>query len=713
MSYTDPSTPDQTGDVNQMEEQVTQQGQSQDATEPSEDEKQDAFNTEVSDNLKARMEISKRNRREYFNEWKRNVELRLGKIASQYTGGVSVQDEVQTEINPDWYLTKVKTANLFSQVPEVQGTHENEEYAPAIPAFMKALRFELSEARCNAGMAMEMALNDIVNAAGVGGILVGWEARFVKKQVPAIDLSRIVPPDVAQKLMEAGKVPTKEVPEPVSSRFYWDRISSVDLLWPAEFAGADFNQGDFIGRSGRAPWGVAKNEFHLKDEIKDKVLATSEVKTEDTLRAIPNKSTSDATKVVKFDELWYWRYRIDPDCLYFDEIWRIVWIDGLDKPVIHEPWTGQHLVEETKQYVGSRIFPLQLATTTYISDNAIPPSDSSAARPQVNDMRRSRSMMFQQRERAIPMRWFDTNRVDPLIADVIMKGSVQGMIPTNGPGDRSFGEVARASFPSEDFTFDQLNKKDLLEMWLVDASMLGNPSPRQNKDQTAMAQAGSNARLGQERGFIARWFLRLCDVTVGLMALYGTFPNLTAKEKEQMQGAWDLKHVAANIALKIRPDSTVVLDVGQRIDRILRTLNMTVKSGYVNPKPLIVELLELSGFDPNKVVIDPKPPEPDPVNFSFRASGKEDLMNPLVIAMLMAGKRMPGPDVIEQAKQFLATLGQPPQPPAPPQGGAPGQPPGQALPPAGSGGSPTTVDQHPEWSMANKVAKRDRDIGGK
>src|SRR5690349_14688816 len=66
----------------------------------------------VVDLFKARVESSKRHKRQFYAAWKRNVELRIGKIASQYTGGVGVEDEIQSEINPDWSLTKTKTANL-------------------------------------------------------------------------------------------------------------------------------------------------------------------------------------------------------------------------------------------------------------------------------------------------------------------------------------------------------------------------------------------------------------------------------------------------------------------------------------------------------------------------------------------------------------------------------------------------------------------------
>src|SRR5438309_10984420 len=90
------------------------------STEPNHDkeapDEKAVENKKIEKVLKSRMEASKRTRKQMYSEWKRNVELRIGKIASQFTGGINVEDEVQTEINPDWSLTKTKTANLYSQV---------------------------------------------------------------------------------------------------------------------------------------------------------------------------------------------------------------------------------------------------------------------------------------------------------------------------------------------------------------------------------------------------------------------------------------------------------------------------------------------------------------------------------------------------------------------------------------------------------------------
>lgn len=674
----------------------------------------------IEDNLHARAESSKRVRKNHYPSWKSNVELRIGKIATAYTGGLRVDDQLQTEVNPDWSLTKTKTANLYSQVPTVRGTHENKQYAAAVAPFMKQLNYEIGDKRACVGVAMEEVLNDVVNAAGVGAIVVGYAARFLEVDVPAIDTSHI-PPQQLQQLIATKQIPMTKAQRMVSDLFYANRISPTDLLWPVEFVGSDFDKGDWIGYTGRTSWAEGVNEWGLKEEQKQKVVAGEDAPLHENLRSEPDKPGIGEVQCVKFDRLFYWRYKVDPDEKNFKAIWEIVFVHGLDEPVVHRPWKGQQYDQQTGKYVGSCKFPVRVLTLTYITDNPIPPSDSAAGRPQVNDMRRSRSQMFQNRERSIPIRWFDVNRIDADIQNNLMRGTVQGMIPTNGDGTRSIGEIARASYPAEDFAFDQQAKADLLESWQIGPEQTGaGDSGRKTAAATNTTQRNFATRIGQERGRVAAFFLSIVEVMAGLMALYSDFPVLTPEEKQAMQSAWDSKHILHDLVLKIRPDSQIVLDVQSQIDRIMAFLNMTVKSGFINPKPLIIQLAELSGIEPDEVVIDPQPPKPEDANISYRFSGKDDLMNPFVVAILTAAGKAPTVEQIEEAKKLLLAALQPPTPAAPGApgaagpDGAPGAPPPAPGAPTGQPPIPRPEDAeaHQNMQLASKVAARSRDIGG-
>src|SRR5581483_1214360 len=240
------------------------------------------------------------------------------------------------------------------------------------------------------------------------------------------------------------------------------------------------------------------------------------------------------------------------DELSFSCIWEIVFVQGKKAPVIHRPWRGQQKVSDGV-YIGAQRFPIRFLTLTYITDNPVPPSDSSAGRPQVNDLRLSRTQTMQNRARSIPIRWFDTNRIDPLIADNLMRGQVQGMIPLQGGGERSIGEVARASYPKEDFEFDAMTKSDLMEVWQFGNGSGAAPQPQHRQTK---AEAQSNAmqfqtRIGQERNRVAQFFLSVCEVLAGYMVLYSDFPNLSPQEKQAMQQAWNQKQVLHDLVLKI------------------------------------------------------------------------------------------------------------------------------------------------------------------
>lgn len=670
-------------------------------------------NDEIAQTLASRLEASKRVRKANRAIWKRNVESRLGKTTSLYTGGLPLGDEdLQSEINPDWSLTKTKIANLYSQVPTVQLTHENKQYAAAVPLFAKALNFELGPKRTHIGTAMEEVLSDTVNAAGIGGIYTGYAARFETVDLPVEEVvpgptgspmpTKGLPPEVLQGLVQAGTVHLTPTPRVASARFFQHRISPNDLLSPADFTGSNFDDADYVGYSGRCSWPEALVEFKLRPEDQEAVI--SEGETEEDLRSEPDQNGLALARTVHFDRLFYWRYRVDPDELYFEAIWTIVWVAGKSTPVIHEAWTGQRLDQTSRRYVGATIFPVQFLTLTYVTDNPIPPSDTAAGRPQVLDLRRSRSQMFLSRDRSIPIRGFNTNRVDPLIQDNLLRGTIQGWIPFNGGGQESIWEVARASYPAEDFTFDRMTQEDLRDVWQIGPNQTGQLQGRAktSASEVQITQANFSRRMGQEQGRCAAFFLRCCEVLAGLMALYSDFPVLSDQERQTMQQAWDQQHILHDLVLNIRPDSTVVLDTQTRIQRLFQALNMTAQSGYVNPKPIITEILELSGIDPSTIVIDPQPKPPDEPTISLRLSGKEDLANVLVMATLIGLKRGPSPENIEAAKQLLAAVSALPQPGVgqPPEG-----PPGsdvQAAPPMG--------DARPDWGLTAKIAKRSRDL---
>ena len=73
-------------------------------------------NEKVAERFKSRVAASIAHRRTFLTEWRRNVELRIGKLADRYTEGLADPDDIRTELNPDWARTKSTVANIFSAV---------------------------------------------------------------------------------------------------------------------------------------------------------------------------------------------------------------------------------------------------------------------------------------------------------------------------------------------------------------------------------------------------------------------------------------------------------------------------------------------------------------------------------------------------------------------------------------------------------------------
>jgi hypothetical protein len=629
--------------------------------------------------------------------WKDNVNYRKGK---PFTTD-SESDRVAVPI--DWSFTKAKVANLYSQTPLVRLTPKNPTYAPAVPVFAKELN-EVLQREAKVAVAIEEALADAVNAAGISAVMVGYRATFEDVEVPAVDISTL-PPAQAQMLLASKQIPMQAVKRPVSEQFYAERISPSHLIWDVTFQGSDFDDAPFIGHDGKMTWAQAVREFGLTEDQREDATGGDK---QDSLNEDADDQDSSEDEV-SYTQIFYKAHVYDAEELYFERLRRIVFVDGIKKPVIHEDFKWQEIDEQTGSYIGVCKFPIRVLTLTYISDNAIPPSDSEVGRPQVDETMRSRSQMILQRDRNVPIRTYDPTRVDPMVAANLQKGIWNGFIPVQGnqtnPG---IAELSRATYPREDWEFDRVTRADLQEAWQVGANQSGqfNPGER-SAEEAAIIQQNFATRVGAERARVAKFFCGIAEVMAGLMQMFYDKPNEEPLIGEQgiarIEKVWDRSKVqGAKFVFSITQDSTVLLDSSQRVAQLMQFINLTGKSGYVNVAPIIAEVATLSGLDPAEVMTQPNPPSPENPNISLRLSGTEDLMNPIAIAMLLKSGQAPSAEEIAAAKLLLQDAMQPPAPPAPP---AP-------QPMQGMGGPQMPQGPPEEWGPMGRVTKRVDELGG-
>lgn len=620
-------------------------------------------------------------------DWMENIDYRRGKQAA------SDSDKVRHPVTTDWSATKAKQAQLYSQTPEVRLKEVSPAYQQAVPVWAKKVNDAIDAAKV--GVVLDENVPDCVNAAGIAACLIAFESRTQSKMMPS------VPPDVAQMMQLMGqKVPTQPVEQVIDSRITADRIAPEDLLWPLEFTGSNFDKASWLGHSGTAHWAKAKGMFKLKDTDRDLVTGGHPREVDERATRPAAEEGSKEADMVYYDEIFYWSHLFDENETHFAAIHRLVFVHGLDEPVIDEPWTGQQRAQDGS-VIGSLEFPIRVLTLTYVSGDAIPPSDSAMGRPHVDELIALQQDKQKQRTNSVPFRWVDVNRLDPIVLDSIQRGTWQGIVPVNGSGERALGEVARANYPAESYEYERWLKTELQDSWQISGDQLGSGAPA-SRSATAsnIVQQHFTTRVSYERNRTVAYFIGIVKVIAGLMALYGKF---TPEEEEALKG-WDRKALSNQFIYDIRADSTVVLDAQQRIERLSAFLNLTAKSGWVDVGPVIRELADLSGVDPS-VVRPPAPPKPEPITLTHRSSGLEELLNPLFLAFLVAHEQAPKPEHIEAAKKMLLASNLPPEPPQV-------APPGAGTLPAGAPGAPEVGDAAPDWNTLSRIEKRSQDGPG-
>jgi hypothetical protein len=591
--------------------------------------------------------------------WQQNVAKRAGAI----TSGTTQTTTASQPVNQDWPLTKAKIAQLYSQTPEVRGAIRTgyDQFASAVAQFLQDLNATLAD--ISIGATIEEVLSDVINASGIGGVLVTCDKRTETKQMPEVDPATL-PPDVQQAVMTGRfQIPMVDVTAVADVLHRCDRISPPDLLTPADFTGSDYDKARWLGHRDRMTKAQAKTALRLTDEQIEEALGTDDRKSNTrSLNQDTNKFRD--TEVVTFTQLFYWRHFYHPEETSFHALQRLVFVDGLDEPVINEPYQVQERTDDGRM-IGVRRNPIQVLTLTYLSDDCLPPSDSTISRGVTNEIEDSRKDMALQRKHSVPMRWGDTNRVSANQREAINRGEFQGFLWTNGPGDRAVGEVSRAAFPPERYELDRILKSEETELWQVGSNQAGAfATGERSAREAGIIEKNFQRRVGQEQDKAQRFFLRAAELVAAHIAFYGTFKGQDAMAPAQ-------KELANAFTYSVRVDSTVRMDADEQIEKLTRGLNLTVQSGYVNPKPVITKIWELLGVDPTTVVIDPQPKPPEPVKVSV--SNALDVMNPVILGLLMRTQQAPTEADVAAAEKMLAAVvtgtaqAAPPAPVGPPR----------------------------------------------
>jgi len=580
---------------------------------------------------RGRLAASRKRKDDRVTGWQQNVRKRIGDertTSAESTGSLAPNPPVPS-INKDWPLTKAKIALLYSQTPEIRLSTTDPNAGPIVQQFAAKLNEEIRKA--NIGARIEEELADVINASGISAVVLACEKRTEMRDMPSVD------PMIAGM---TGQVPEMiPVDTVVDIRYPSRRISPASLLVPADFTGSVYDDARWLAYDDNLPWATAKSEFKLSDDVKEKVCGTDKrVNTSNSLNTDVDKFRDN--EVVNFTEVFYWRHYYHEEETSYAALQRVVFVEGLDEPVIDEPYAGQKRTEDGT-IVGITRNPIQVLALTYISDDCLPPSDSTISRPQVNELEKSRHDFALQRKHAIPQRMFNPSLVSPNARAALERGTYQGAFAVSGQFERAIGIVPQANLPQERYELDSIINQEITDEWTVGPNQGGSfASGERSAREAGIVEQNFKTRIGQERAKVERHFVACAEILGALMALHGN--------------AGIPVELLGSITYSIRVDSTVLLDSQQRIEQIKEFVNMWGQSGVANIKALAVEHAELLGFDPAKVTIDPQPKPPEPVKISIGSA--EDIVNPLMLAAMAATNQLPAPEHVAAVAKLLQAL---------------------------------------------------------
>lgn len=607
-------------------------------------------------------------------QWDRNLDRYLAKKPLAAT--------LDTVIVPkDYANVEQKKAQLFFQVPDVQ-LEAAEPLAQgkedAIAIFEKVLDFQLGPHGVNVETVIDENLTDGLCPAGIFASKIGYEATVdgtKSVQVGQQPDPNWIPPTpdqvqpgavlgLNQPLQTPPMIPQmQDVPNIIAEHYIWERISPAKLLIPDEFHGSDFEKAPWLGFEFLLPFNVAKRAFNLPDDFDSFV-------TDDKHVIGKRDSTSgdrDAPKRVKGYEIWYKAAIFDETVKHPDQLRVLVLIDGLDDPVKHEDSPYQ-TKNPDGTLGGMEGFPILVGALRYVSDRAIPPSDCQMSSHLLDEQSRIRTQQMEQRRRNTPIRYGPIG-LGPEFYAKVEKNITQMIIPIPDEHFQMYGNegplraLQQSQLPRENFEIDNIIDRDIATTWALDSNQRGltNEAGDHTATELTLAQQSSNIRMDKERNkFLSQYFARGVAKLGALLQMFADqqqYVSIVGSDGMQRLQAWDKTTIQGKFLYKVRPNSSLRVDVAQERSQALQLYNLLMPSPFVNQQKLSQQTLQKFDLDPAELGAQPQPKPAEIPKISYSFTGQD--LNPAnpqfsVVAEILRQNGIPVDDQAIQASQRAA-----------------------------------------------------------
>lgn len=573
--------------------------------------------------------------KKYAPGWKKNIARLIGHP-------LDIMPTADTVVVPlDHANVEQKKALLYFKNPEVQLTAApgHQAQADAVQAFGTLLNKYLGPDGVDAESTMDELLTDVLCPSGIGWIVLGLDVTEDGTKPVIVGYQETLAMGSVLGLQPVQTPIVEQAPNIIHQRYFMDRISPLYGLVPARFHGSNFDRAPWLGYLFEMDAPVAQRRFGLTDDEMQSATGDPQRLNED------EKPTQHDTDVVYGYVLSYKGSLYNPVVKHPEEIWRLILIKGVDRPLKHDRPYQQYAADGTT-LIGLRGHFISAYTPRYVSDSAFVPSDVSITRQQVDELSKGRSQMVQQRDRARPMRWINLAHADPAQAAKIKNGQWQEIIFTTAHGNEVMGEEAHATYPRENFEFNRQIKSDVNEAWAFGNTQRGlAEETRRTATELSVQSHASETRMEKERLRFVKWYSRQAEKLGGLIQLFEDdreTVEILGEEDTQKLVQWDRTKLPLRFVCTAKPDTMQRQDAAGEFKRALDLYQMTANDPNVNRVELLKGLMRKANQDPTKIVVTKLPEKgPDQPKVSIAISG-DDLnpsmpQFPIVQAFLAAG----------------------------------------------------------------------------
>jgi hypothetical protein len=614
---------------------------------------------------KQRITASKRFIDQKREQWKANMRAYMAKV-------LDVPPTEHIVVVPiEYSYTELKKAQLAFQVPEVHLKPKLPGLEGAVAVFQAAVNHELGDDNADAKTLIDECLMDLL-ICGIAASKVAYVSHIRTRQKAVLQPGQLDPmtgqpgPEVEVIDPATGQPQMQDVPYLAGEDYRWDRFPAEQLLVPSDFEQSDFDRAPWLAMEFRMDLQTAKRTFTLPDNFD-----TTQSTPRETLSSDDQPAREHTTlKQVIGHEIWLQADVYDEQALP-GQYRQLVLIDGLDHAAVYKDSPYQQIGDDGKLHgmEGNPICPL---TVRFLPGSAYPISDVEIARPLSQELSKGRTQMIQFRDRVLPRYGYNRTNMDPETLVKLETGQTGQFIGFDHPPAECVAPLAPAQYQRENFTFNDVVRRDVQQTWATGATPGGQVEPEaRTATEVNNAQGTADVRLDNERTWFLRWFCRGASKFGSLLQLFKDdegFAEITGPDGVKQLQAWDRTHIQGKFAFAAKPDSALRLDADVERRQSLAIYNLLGKDPNVNRVELLKTVLLRHNIDPSKIVVPTPPPAPHPeppkIALSFKG---DDLGNPMVLAILQqVGIQLPTQEELAGMSGQQGPIGAPGQPQGPP-----------------------------------------------